>query len=394
MKIIKNILISFFIISYAFLFFWFFDYTRYKMIQFFWNLIGFSYELNTPNNRIYIPIQLFKPKSMFIPEKINIPQKPKFPLIEFHGHLFKTTQEELIKMMEETHTKIFIDLALQTTTLQEYEELEKKYEKLKNRLIIFPGLNWKRLKEHNDKTGIQLMAKDLEEIAQHKSIKGIKLWKDFGLMHRKNDGSLWQLDDPAFDPIWDICKKYHLIVAIHTADPPAFFLPVDEYNERFLELSNHPEWSFYGNSYPTFEEIMKQRENLFKRRKDLIFVALHFGEYAHDLNRAKKLLEEHPNVYLDIAQRIDELGRHPRTTRNFFILYQDRILYGIDGPPEYKKAQIYWRFLETDDEYFDYHPENKPPKGLWKIYGINLPNDVLEKIYYKNAAKLLRLKDL
>lgn len=393
MKLFKNILISIFILSYIFLVLWSFDITRFKFIKIFWNLVGFSYDIKQQDYKIYIPVQLYRPESMFVPEKIHIPVKPKFPVIEFHGHLFKTSEDDLIQMMENTNTKIFIDLALRTTTLEDYEQLEQKYKKLKNRLIIFPGLNWNRLKENNNQTGIELMAKDLEEIAKNKSIKGIKLWKDFGLMHRKNDGSLWRLDDLAFDPIWDVCKKYHLIVAIHTADPPAFFLSIDERNERLIELSRRPEWSFYGKNYPSFDEVMNQREKLFKRRRDVIFVALHFAEFAHDLARAKKLLDENPNVYVDIAQRIDELGRQPRSSRKFFIEYQDRILYGIDGTPNFQKAQIYWRFLETEDEYFDYYPNEKSMKGLWKIYGISLPDEVLEKIYYKNALKLLRINE-
>ncbi len=393
MKILKNIFVLFFLLSYLFLLLWFFDFTRYKMIEFFWTVVGFPFDLKNQNYQIYVPVQLFRPKSLLISEKIHIPEKPKFPVIEFHGHSFNLSEKELIEEMKKTRTNVFIDLALRTTTLNEYEELEKKFIHLKERYFIFPGLNWKRLERQNDEKGIQLMAKDLEEIAKNKSIKGIKIWKDFGLMRKKKDGTYWRLDDPAFDPIWDVCQRYRLIVAIHTADPPAFFSPLDVHNERLIELSRRPEWSFYGKDYPSFEELMIQRANLFKRRRDVVFVALHFGEFAHDLKKAKKLLDENPNVYIDIAQRIDELGRQPYTSRKFFIEYQDRILYGIDGPPNFEKAQIYWRFLETDDEYFDYYSQEKSIKGLWKIYGIFLPEEVLEKVYYKNALKLLKVNE-
>lgn len=363
------------------------------MIKFFWKVVGFPFDLKNQDYQIYVPVQLFRPKSMLVVEKIYLPDRPKFPLVEFHGHSFNISEEELIRQMEKTHTKIFIDLALKTTTLKEYNELQKKYANIKERYLIFPGLNWKRLEEQNNEDGIRLMAQDLEEIAKNEPIKGIKLWKDFGLMSKKNHGTYWRLDDPAFDPIWDVCQKYRLIVAIHTADPPAFFSPIDEHNERLIELSRRPEWSFYGEGSPSFEEVMNQRENLFKRRRDIIFVALHFAEFSHDLARAKKLLDENPNVYVDIAQRIDELGRQPRSSRKFFIEYQDRILYGIDGPPNFEKAQIYWRFLETEDEYFDYYPNENSIKGLWKIYGISQPDEVLEKIYYKNALKLLKINE-
>ena len=137
---------------------------------------------------------------------------------------------------------------------------------------------------------------------------------------------------------------------------------------------------------------MQQRDRLFTRRKDVTFVALHFGEFAHDLSRAQDLLDRHPNVYVDIAQRIDELGRQPRAAREFLIKNQNRILYGTDGLPDPEKLKIYWRFLETDDEYFDYFPAGTNRKGVWKIYGVKLPPDVLRKIYYSNAARLLRIQ--
>ncbi|MBI3395527.1 MAG: amidohydrolase family protein, partial [Spirochaetia bacterium] len=139
-------------------------------------------------------------------------------------------------------------------------------------------------------------------------------------------------------------------------------------------------------------DLLAERESMFKRRPDVIFVSLHFGELAHDLKKAGALLDHCPNVYFDIAQRIDELGRQPRAAREFLLRYQDRILYGIDGPPDLEKARIYWRFLETTDEYFDYFPPYKPRKGLWTISGVGLPPSVLKKLYYDNAARLLKLK--
>lgn len=388
----KLVLKIFFYISYIFLILWAFDFTKYKIISFFWNFIGIPYEFQDKKYTVFLPIQLYNPQSTIKPYKENLIEKPKYPIIEFHGHLFNEKEKDILENLKKNNIKLFINLSLLTTTIEEYKNLENKYSTLKDKMLIFPGLNWKRLEEDNSINGIKKMAQDLEEIAKEKKIKGIKIWKDFGLMRKKPDQTLWKLDDKEFDLIWDICSKYKLIVAIHTADPEPFFSPVDEKNERFIELSNRPEWSFYGAYYPTFEELLQQRENLFSRRKDLTFIALHFGELGNNLKKAEELLTKYSNVYLDIAQRIDELGRQPKSAKEFIIKFQDRILYGTDGPPNYEKSKIYWRFLETEDEYFDYKPPNKPYKGLWKIYGLGLPDEVLKKIYYLNAEKLLNFQ--
>ncbi len=336
-------------------------------------------------------IKDYDPKPVMIPYNESFIEKPRYSFIEFHGHLINIEPERVFREIQKMPILYFIDLSVRVRNLKEYEEHSNRFSQILDKLLIFPALNWKRLEEDNSIHGIQKMANDLEEIAKNKKIRGIKIWKDFGLLHRKKDGTFWKLDDPEFDILWGVCKKYNLIVAIHTADPPAFFQPPDLKNERILEISRNPQWSFYDN-FPSFENLMKQRENLFRRRRDIIFVTLHFGEYAHDLKKAEELLKDHPNVYLDIAQRIDELGRQPYSAREFFIKYQDRILYGTDGSPDYEKSKIYWRFLETKDEYFDYKPAYKPRKGIWRIYGIDLPDEVLKKIYYQNAEKLLREK--
>lgn len=388
----RNIVLVVSLISNAVLFLLAWEKTRTLIFTYFWNRWGMPRDISVDPDFVPVPLSLYRPVSMVVPESTQIPEKPRYPVIEFHGHIQSLDASTLEKKMKETGTEYIVELGLSITTLEEYEEFEKKYRSVLSRIFVFPGLNWRRLKEHNSSAGIRLMAEDLEKIVKNKPVKGIKIWKDFGLYHRKEDGSLWRIDDEAFQPIWDVCEKYNLIVAMHIADPPAFFRPVNPRNERLPELMRRKEWSFYGKDYPSFEELMKQRENLFARQKNIKFVALHFGEYPHDLGTARNILKKYPNVYFDIAQRIDELGRTPRATRNFFIEFQDRILYGTDGVPDYEKLQIYWRFLETGDEYFDYAPPRKPLKGIWKIYGIDLPGEVLKKIYYSNAAKLLGLE--
>ncbi|MCE9599250.1 MAG: amidohydrolase family protein [Spirochaetia bacterium] len=388
----RKILIWILGISYVFLFLWAFAPIRQTIKLSVLSMFGAARsKFSSVPEDIYL--SSFQPTPELVPVSVTEPARPKFDVIEFHGHLFADRfggpPEDLAAQMQKGGIKYFIDLALFTSTLKEYQKLVEKTHQ--DNVIHFVGFNWKHLREaKTDDFGVG-MAKDLEEIAKA-GVRGVKLWKNFGLIEKTPDGKLLAMDDPRLDPVWDVCAKYKLLVAIHTADPPAFFRPVNQFNERFDELGRRPEWSFDSPDLPKLDEILAQRERLFKRRKDVTFVALHFGELAHNLKRAASLLDTNPNVSLDIAQRIDELGRQPFAAREFLIKYQDRILFGTDGLPDYKKIKIYWRFLETSDEYFDYYPAGGNRKGVWKIYGVHLPDPVLKKIYYTNAARLLRLK--
>jgi len=342
-----------------------------------------------------LPISRFAPEQALVPVERHLLDHPRFSPVEIHGHLFKLTPEKVKAVsagLDRTGTRLFVDLALTTVTPEQYGEL-RRLTRSEPRIIHFPGLNWEHAK-NDDFDGI---VHDLEAIVKQGGVRGIKIWKNFGLDVKAEDerflavktknGKLLAIDDPRLDGVWDLCSKHHLIVGMHTADPPSFFRLPDAHNERYLELIRHPDWSFFNS--PPFEELLAARERLYRRRRDLTFIGQHFAELAHNLKEASRLLDENPNVYLDIAQRIDELGRQPYAARRFLIKYQDRILYGTDGAPDYEKARIYWRFLETDDEYFDYHPPHKPKKGVWKIYGLGLPESVLKKIYFQNAERLL-----
>ncbi len=231
----------------------------------------------------------------------------------------------------------------------------------------------------------------------------MKVLKTLGLYLRDNvaEGKLIAVDDKRFDPLWDACGKLGLPVAIHVSDPIAFFLPTDRFNERFEELNNHPDWSFHGKDYPSNDEILAARNRVFARHPKTQFVALHVGNFAEDLGNVSAALDKYPNLHVDIAARVGELGRQPRAARKFFDKYQDRILFGTDAVPNgfetpqqifgEKLYEIYYRFLETTDEYFDYAPAPVPPQGRWQIYGIGLPPQILKKVYYNNAARLLGL---
>jgi predicted TIM-barrel fold metal-dependent hydrolase len=224
------------------------------------------------------------------------------------------------------------------------------------------------------------------------------------LRDRVTTGRLIQVDDARFDPMWESCAALQLPVAIHVSDPEAFFLPIDRFNERYEELSAHPDWSFHGGGFPDNREILEARNRVLARHGRTQFITLHFGNNSENLAYVAECMDRFPNMHVDMAARIGELGRQPRTTRRFFDRYQDRILFGTDATPHGDQCpqqlfgealyEIYFRFLETENEYFDYAPADVPPQGRWRIYGLGLPDSILRKVYHDNAARLLGLAAL
>jgi predicted TIM-barrel fold metal-dependent hydrolase len=210
--------------------------------------------------------------------------------------------------------------------------------------------------------------------------------KSLGLSVRKPDGSRLKIDDPELDPIWDECARLGIPVFIHTADPEEFFHPIDDTNERWLELSLFPERRYPQDRFPSFEELMTERDNMFRKHPKTTFVAAHMGWYANDLPKLAKLLDEMPNVNTEVGAVLYDIGRQPRAAHDFFVKYQDRILFGKDSfqPEEYP---YYWRVFETKDDYFDYY---RPYHAFWKLYGVDLPDTVLKKVYYQNALRITK----
>jgi predicted TIM-barrel fold metal-dependent hydrolase len=221
--------------------------------------------------------------------------------------------------------------------------------------------------------------------------KGLKFHKSLGLTIRYKDGKRMQVDDPKLDPIWKLCGELNKPIMIHVSDPAAFFTPLDRFNERWHELNEHPDWLFYGAKFPSFDQPHQELTRVIAKNPTTTFICAHFGNNAEDLATVGKWLDTYPNMYIDIDARISELGRQPYTARKFIIKYQDRIMFGTDTAPKTEAFRIYYRFLETDDEYFDC-AESHHLQGFWMIYGIFLPKDVLEKVYRTNAIKVLGLK--
>jgi predicted TIM-barrel fold metal-dependent hydrolase len=210
--------------------------------------------------------------------------------------------------------------------------------------------------------------------------------KSFGMDTRKPDGSRLRIDDPELDPLWDAFARLDVPVFMHTAEPPEFFEPLDYHNERWLELALFPNRRRNGPDDPSFEALMTERNTVFRRHPATRFIAAHFAWHATDLERAAALLDAFPNVTLEVGAVLYDFGRQPRAAREFFIKYQDRILFGKDAfqPNEYP---YYWRVFETSDEYFDYLGNYH---AFWKLYGMNLPDAVLRKLYYQNALRVVK----
>jgi predicted TIM-barrel fold metal-dependent hydrolase len=210
--------------------------------------------------------------------------------------------------------------------------------------------------------------------------------KSLGLSIRKADGSRLAIDDPDLDPVWAAAARLGIPVFIHTADPPEFWQPIDAHNERWLELALFPNRRYPPEQFPSFEQLAAERDNLVRRNRATTFVIAHLGWHAHDLGRLAKLMDEMPNLHSEVGAVLYDIGRQPRTARDFFIRYQDRILFGKDSfqPGEYP---YYWRVFETRDDYFDYYRDYH---AFWKLYGIDLPDDVLKKVYFGNALRITK----
>lgn len=331
----------------------------------------------------------WKPRSMLVTRATEV-ARPAFPLIDVHNHLGggkKTlTPERVASYLAEmdaagVRTVVNLDGGWDQRLRETIAALDNAFPGrfLTYALIDFAGI---------DEVGwSDREAKRLEQSFEA-GAKGLKFHKSLGLGVRDKDGRLMPVDDPKLDPIWKVCARYKRPVEIHTGDPGAFFTPLDRYNERWHELNDHPGWLFSGDGFPKRAELHAQRNRVIARHPNTTFICAHMANDAEDLAEVGRWLENYPNMYVDIDARINELGRQPYSARRFLMKYQDRVMFGTDTTPNQAAYRMYYRFLETDDEYFDASAGHHP-QGFWMIYGVYLPKDVLEKLYVKNAERLL-----
>ncbi|MFO0808192.1 MAG: carbohydrate-binding family 9-like protein [Gemmataceae bacterium] len=331
----------------------------------------------------------WQPKSMMV-TKTTVVEKPRFPVVDIHNHLGggkeRLTPEAVKRYLTEldeagVKTVVNLDGGWGDRLKETLAALDETYP---GRFLTFALVNFDGI-DSPDWTDREV--KRLEE-GFKAGAKGLKFHKTFGLRYRYKDGKLVTIDDPKLDPIWELCGKYNRPVVIHIADPAAFFTPLDRFNERWHELNKNPNWLFYGGDNPKRQDLLDQLHRVIARHPKTTIVNTHFGNNAEDLASVGEKLDKYPNMYVDIDARISELGRQPYTARKFFLKYQDRIMFGTDTTPRRDAYRTYYRFLETDDEYFDSSPSHHR-QGFWNIYGIYLPDDVLQKVYHKNAERVM-----
>ncbi len=331
----------------------------------------------------------WQPRSM-MKTKVTRVAKPKFPVVDVHNHL-GGGRERLTKKRVAGYLQAMDDAGVQTVVNLDGGWDDKLKETVSaldqshpGRFLTFALINFRGFADDDwSKRETDRLRKSFEAGA-----KGLKFHKSLGLSYRFANDKLLPIDSNKLDPIWELCAELDRPVMIHTSDPAAFFTPLDKYNERWHELNSHPNWLFFGDKFPSRDEILDQRNRTIARHPKTTFIGAHFGNNPEDLDTVGKWLDRYPNFYVDIDARISELGRQPYSSRRFFIKYQDRIMFGTDTTPKADAYQLYYRFLETDDEYFD-TAESHHRQGFWMIYGVFLPDDVLEKIYRTNAIRLL-----
>ena len=330
----------------------------------------------------------YRPHStLVVPE--HMVRKAKYPAIDFHGHPFEMlgSVESLARMGAQLDSinvrMIIVANNVSGDALKQMMATIRSSPTMKDRVRVLAGIDFRNVGPGWAQKAVAQLEADVAAGAV-----GIgEIPKNFGQTIRKADGSRLAIDDPDLDPIWQAAARLKLPVFIHTADPAEFYQPVDYHNERWLELELFPSRRIPPDRHPNFEELMKERDNLFRRNPKTTFVAAHMGWHANDLARLGRMLTEMPNVYVDVGAVLYDIGRQPRAAHDFFVKYQDRILFGKDSyqPEEYP---YYWRVFETNDDYFDYY---RPYHAFWKLYGIGLPDEVLRKVYYQNAMRITPL---
>lgn len=327
----------------------------------------------------------YRPRTTLVTAEHKVP-RAKFPTIDVHGHPGSLTSAEAIGRVVAEMDKLNLRMIVVAENVSG-DRLTRTLEALsasphRDRFRVMAGVDFRDVGPGWAEKAVQRLEAEVKAGAV-----GVgEIPKSFGLTIHKPDGSRLRVDEPLLDPLWEAFARLDVPVFIHTAEPQEFFQPLDYRNERWLELSLFPDRRNNQPGHVTFEALLQERNTLFRRHPNTRFIAAHFGWHANDLARAAKLLDEFPNVTVEAGAILYDLGRQPRAAREFFTKYQDRIMFGKDSfqPSEYP---YYWRVFETHDEYFDYYRDYH---AFWKLYGMGLPDEVLKKVYYKNALRVIK----
>ena len=330
-----------------------------------------------------MPFEEYEPRSTLVVPEHRV-TRAKFPFIDVHSHqrLGWTPEalQTLVREMDELNMRVMVNLSGRSgdALVRGIENMKQPYP---SRFVLFANVDFSGIGEQGwgERAAAQL-ERDVRNGAQ-----GLKIFKNLGMTVRDTRGERVAVDDPRMDPLWRKAGELRIPVLIHTAEPRSFFEPHDRHNERWLELKQFPDRARPPNRYPSWEQLLSEQHRLFRRHPRTIFINAHLGWLGGDLARLGRLMDSLPNMYTEIGAVLAELGRQPRFARAWFIKYQDRVLFGKDAyaPEEY---HVYFRVLETADEYFDYYRRRH---AFWKMYGLALPDPVLKKLYYKNALRII-----
>ena len=326
----------------------------------------------------------YRPRSTLVVPEHTVP-RAKFPAIDFHGHprdLGSAAElQELGAALDSLNVRLIVAAnSLSGAELAGTLAAIRASPTMKDRVRVLAGVDFRDVGPGWAEKAIAQLEADIAAGAV-----GVgEISKGLGLSIRKRDGTRLRIDDPALDPLWQACARLRIPVFIHTADPQEFWQPIDERNERWLELGLFPRRRYPPDQFPSFEQLMTERDNMLRRNPRTTFVIAHLGWHANDLGRLGRLLTEMPNVHAEVGAVLYDIARQPRFARDFFIRFQDRLLFGKDSfqPQEYP---YYWRVFETRDDYFDYYRDYH---AFWKLYGIDLPDEVLKKLYFANALRI------
>ena len=325
----------------------------------------------------------YKPRSTLVVAQHPKP-KAKYPVIDIHSHQPNPMSADdftrVVAGMDANNLRVLVNLSGNFGDRLRSGLDAIRTSKYPDRMVLFANVDFRDIGP-----GFGAKAAAQLEAEVKAGARGLKIFKDLGLRIRRSDGSRLKVDDPELDPIWAMAGRLNVPVLIHTAEPQEFFEPIDYKNERWLELALFGNRRYPPDQAPRFEELIAERDRMFAKHPNTRFIAAHFAYHANDLARLGRLMDRLPNLHTEVGAILAELGRQPRAAHDFFVKYQDHILFGKDNyqPDEYP---YFWRTFETADEYFDYYRDYH---AFWKLYGLNLPDAVLKKLYYKNALKLV-----